>query len=506
MSRADLIATANKYFTGMQQNDGKGDYPFAPDCNRIENGMQTTNRPTPAGETRPNPATATNYSAQWSCREQFESGLLHFVTRIRDRRYVAVDEERGLVFAFVFFDHAAGDTRNFTTPNGRAGHGRARAALDVVHRRAVQDREGPAAADRSDARARAVRHDLRLEQLGRRHVGSRARRDALAATSRKTRVDLQPQRVLPAQPQGCHLGHSDSVAVGAARFLRRRVLVVRARDRRRADGRRRHAAPAATALGCRHHRSTLAFSSCSFSFVRFVVPSVAAEVNRMIGNLPATEAALIETKNRLVQAISRVARADQRLLAQRARRRPVADRSSKSSTANACGSASPRRIVAAAARVAAAPTGRSGRVLQPPRSAVVERVDDGAVPARAQSAPIVTVTCCTARRPRRCSRCLFSFLILIDLNRIKSGISRLRTSRVGDFYEEAAPPIARFGILLGRAIEAQAAIAVVNTVLTMIGLLLLGHPARRDAVRRSCSSAASCPCSACSSRRRRSCW
>jgi hypothetical protein len=60
------------------------------------------------------------YSAEWSCLEQFKSGLLHFVTRIRDRRYVAVDRERGLVFAFAFFDHSAGDTRNFTTPSGRA--------------------------------------------------------------------------------------------------------------------------------------------------------------------------------------------------------------------------------------------------------------------------------------------------------------------------------------------------------------------------------------------------
>ena len=119
MSRAALIETANKYFTGMQQNDGRGDYPFADDCNRIENGTQTTNRPTPPGETRPDPATASNYSAQWSCREQFESGLLHFVTRIRDRRFVAVDRERGLVFSFVFFDHAAGDTRHFAAPNGR---------------------------------------------------------------------------------------------------------------------------------------------------------------------------------------------------------------------------------------------------------------------------------------------------------------------------------------------------------------------------------------------------
>ena len=120
MSRADLIKTANKYFTGMQQNDGKGDYPFADDCNRIENGTQTTNRPTPAGEVRPDPKTATNYSAQWSCLEQFRSGLLHFVTRIRDRRYVAVDTERGIVFAFAFFDHSAGNTRHFKTPDGRS--------------------------------------------------------------------------------------------------------------------------------------------------------------------------------------------------------------------------------------------------------------------------------------------------------------------------------------------------------------------------------------------------
>ena len=51
--------------------------------------------------------------------EQFKSGLLHFVTRIRDRRYVAVDPERGLVFSFIFFDHSGGDTRTFQTPDGR---------------------------------------------------------------------------------------------------------------------------------------------------------------------------------------------------------------------------------------------------------------------------------------------------------------------------------------------------------------------------------------------------
>jgi hypothetical protein len=107
------------YFTGMQQNDGKGVYPFADDCNRIENGGLTTNVPVAAGKQRPDPKTATGYSSNWSCKEQFDSGLLHFVTRIRGRRFIAVDPERGLVFSFIFFDHSGGDTRNFETPDGR---------------------------------------------------------------------------------------------------------------------------------------------------------------------------------------------------------------------------------------------------------------------------------------------------------------------------------------------------------------------------------------------------
>lgn len=119
MSRDALVHTANLYFSGIQLNDGKGVYPFAPDCNRIENGSFTTNVPTPPGQKRPDPRTANIYSAQWSCLEQFKSGLIHFVTRVRDRRFVAVDPERGVVFAFGFFDHAAGDTRTFQTPDGR---------------------------------------------------------------------------------------------------------------------------------------------------------------------------------------------------------------------------------------------------------------------------------------------------------------------------------------------------------------------------------------------------
>jgi hypothetical protein len=119
MSRADLIRVANMYFSGMQQNDGQGEYPFTDDCERFENASQTTNTPTPPNTQRPDPKTANGYSSQWSCMEQFKSGLIHFVTRIRDRRYIAVDPEYGMVYSFAFFDHMAGKTRTYTRSDGR---------------------------------------------------------------------------------------------------------------------------------------------------------------------------------------------------------------------------------------------------------------------------------------------------------------------------------------------------------------------------------------------------
>ena len=88
-SRAELIETANYYFTGLQNNDGKGYYPFTDDCVRFENGVDVLAR----GGTRT------------TCKKQFEEGLKGVVDRVRDRRFVAVDRERGIVFAFGFFDH-----------------------------------------------------------------------------------------------------------------------------------------------------------------------------------------------------------------------------------------------------------------------------------------------------------------------------------------------------------------------------------------------------------------
>jgi predicted PurR-regulated permease PerM len=71
---------------------------------------------------------------------------------------------------------------------------------------------------------------------------------------------------------------------------------------------------------------------------------------------------------------------------------------------------------------------------------------------------------------------LFSFLILIDITKLGRQMQSLKLSRLRDFYLEAAQPVARFGYVIGRGIQAQAMIATVNTVLTVTGLLLLSIP------------------------------
>jgi hypothetical protein len=113
-TREELVKTANMYFSGLQNNDGKGVYPFADDCNRIENGMQTTNN---AGPYEKDPS-AGNWVMSLGCQAQFKTGFFKIVTQIRERRFVIVDRERGLAFALAFFDHA-GTVKTIRFTDGR---------------------------------------------------------------------------------------------------------------------------------------------------------------------------------------------------------------------------------------------------------------------------------------------------------------------------------------------------------------------------------------------------
>jgi hypothetical protein len=115
LPRAELVRIANAYFSGIERNDGKGDYPIADDCARLENGVVTAGDPALVSSA----VRARRDGPQLGCRDQFEKGMFHYVTRIRDRRFVMVDPERSLAFAFAFFDNAAGAARHGTLADGR---------------------------------------------------------------------------------------------------------------------------------------------------------------------------------------------------------------------------------------------------------------------------------------------------------------------------------------------------------------------------------------------------
>ncbi len=109
-SREALSAIVNTYFTGLENNHGDKVPIFADDCLRIENGSQTTGRPV-TGDAKPGPL---NYP----CKEAFSLGYYREDTRLRNRRILAIDKERQLVYAGVFFDHD-GTVRSYQIKDGR---------------------------------------------------------------------------------------------------------------------------------------------------------------------------------------------------------------------------------------------------------------------------------------------------------------------------------------------------------------------------------------------------
>ena len=105
--RDAMIALANGYFETIQLNDGTIRTRFADDCERIENGMQTTH----------NDGFPNYPIAAFGCREQFELGQYRYDDRLRARRFPLVDEQKGIVLAGGFIDHC-GQLVDFTWTDG----------------------------------------------------------------------------------------------------------------------------------------------------------------------------------------------------------------------------------------------------------------------------------------------------------------------------------------------------------------------------------------------------
>ena len=93
--RERMVEIANGYFDTLQLNDGTLFTEFTDDCDRVENGLQTTNNPNIEGYP----------IAAMGCADQFRQGQYVYDDRLRDRRFPLVDEEKGIVLAGGFIDH-----------------------------------------------------------------------------------------------------------------------------------------------------------------------------------------------------------------------------------------------------------------------------------------------------------------------------------------------------------------------------------------------------------------
>ena len=111
--RQRVIALADGYFNTLQLNDGQLFTQFTDDCSRRENGVWTANDP------HPDPQAQSSLSSygKISCEAGFKLGNYRWDDRLRDRRFPLVDEEKGLVLAAGFIDHA-GRLETYTTTDG----------------------------------------------------------------------------------------------------------------------------------------------------------------------------------------------------------------------------------------------------------------------------------------------------------------------------------------------------------------------------------------------------
>jgi len=71
---------------------------------------------------------------------------------------------------------------------------------------------------------------------------------------------------------------------------------------------------------------------------------------------------------------------------------------------------------------------------------------------------------------------ILSFLLIWDLPKTKEKLARFSEGRTADIYREITPSLKAFGVMLGRAFEAQSVVAIVNALLSTVVFLLLGLP------------------------------
>jgi hypothetical protein len=96
-SRQELLKIGASYYDALVNSDGSA-APFADDCLRRENGMQTTGNPPPATPGR-------GTMGAMGCAAQLNTRVMSYIKRIEPRRVEIADVETGLVFGLSQFRH-----------------------------------------------------------------------------------------------------------------------------------------------------------------------------------------------------------------------------------------------------------------------------------------------------------------------------------------------------------------------------------------------------------------
>ncbi|HEY5566878.1 MAG TPA: hypothetical protein VIM81_06500 [Gammaproteobacteria bacterium] len=99
-SRSRLLHVGASYYDALDQNNGSL-APFADDCVRFENGLQTARNPVAR-----DPSQGFGLVGSLGCAAQLDTNTFEYIARIDNRRVWIADEVNGLAFGLSHFRHA----------------------------------------------------------------------------------------------------------------------------------------------------------------------------------------------------------------------------------------------------------------------------------------------------------------------------------------------------------------------------------------------------------------
>jgi hypothetical protein len=105
-SHGRMIHIAKSYYDALDDNNGHL-APFAPDCERHENGMRTApfGGPTLGGQIPGAAPRPPGLQGMQDCTSQIDSGAFQYITTIEDRRVEIADTVTGIAIGFSHFHH-----------------------------------------------------------------------------------------------------------------------------------------------------------------------------------------------------------------------------------------------------------------------------------------------------------------------------------------------------------------------------------------------------------------